>query len=181
MTKAVRLLLLLLRSKIMSRLDVRMKSAVRRRDSARLHNFSCRSTVSGQASVQSHDRLGRRGDMRDDSAEMLFLFSFFFFFPPLQKALVSSSGMARDVQSLILSIQHFLFRPRTKVPRRMVSERLSWHVTCPIHASFRFLTAARRGSCGPTRKLILLRIQSLVLCSKWRIRRSFLRHLVSKA
>ena len=47
---------------------------------------------------------------------------------------------------------------------RMVLEKLSWHVTCPNHASFRLLTVARRGSCGPTRKL--LRTQSLVLCSK---------------
>ena len=42
-------------------------------------------------------------------------------------------------------------------------ERLSWCVTCPNHASFPVLTDARRASCGPTRKLILLRIQSLVV------------------
>ena len=36
----------------------------------------------------------------------------------------------------------------------MVLERLSWRVTRPNHASFRLLTATRRGSCGPTRKLI---------------------------
>ena len=29
----------------------------------------------------------------------------------------------------------------------------------PDHASFRLLTVARRGSCGPTRKLILLVLQ----------------------
>ena len=57
------------------------------------------------SSVQSLDRLGRRGDMRDDSAEILFQ-AF------LQKTLVSSSGMGRDVHSLMLSIQHFLCRPR---------------------------------------------------------------------
>ena len=43
--------------------------------------------------------------MRDDLAEILFL-SF------LQKALVSSSGMGRDVHCLMLSIHHFLCRPR---------------------------------------------------------------------
>ena len=53
------------------------------------------------SSVQSLDRLGRRGDTRDDSAEIL-LQSF------LQEALVSSSGMGRDVYSVMLSIQHFL-------------------------------------------------------------------------
>ena len=83
------------------------------------------------------------------------------------------------------SFQHFLCRPRrhppSKVPRRMLMERLSWRVTCPNHASFRLLTVARSGSCGPTRKLILLRTQSLVLCSKLEMWKSFLRHLVSTA
>ena len=61
------------------------------------------------SSLQSHDRLDRRGDMRDGSAEILFQ-SF------LQQALVSSSGMGRVVHSLMLSIQHFLCRPRTRRP-----------------------------------------------------------------
>ena len=66
--------------------------------------------------------------MKDDSAEIL-IQSF------LQEALVSSSGMGRDVHSLVLSILHFLCRPRRRLPfkvsRRMVRERLSWRVTCP--------------------------------------------------
>ena len=49
------------------------------------------------------------------------------------------------------------------VPWRIVLERLSLRVTCPNHASFPFLKDARRASCGPTRKLILLRTQSLVV------------------
>ena len=53
-----------------------------------------------------------------------------------------------------------------KVPWRMVLERLLRRVTCPNHASFRLLTVARSGSCGPTRELILLRTQSLLLCYK---------------
>ena len=57
--------------------------------------------------VQSLDRLGRREDRRDDSAEILFQ-SF------LQEAVVNSSGMARDVHSLMMSIQHFLSRPRRR-------------------------------------------------------------------
>ena len=108
-------------------------------------------------SVQSLDRLGCRGNVRDDSAEIPFR-------SLLQEALVSGAGMGRDVHSLMLSIQHFFCRPRcrppSKVPRRMVLERLSWCVTCPNHASFSLLAVARRGSCGPTRKLTLLRIHS---------------------
>ena len=52
------------------------------------------------SSVQFLDRLDRRGDMRDDSAEILFQ-SF------LQVALVSSSGMGRDVHSLTLCFHGF--------------------------------------------------------------------------
>ena len=62
------------------------------------------------SSVQSLDQLGRGGgggDMRDDRAEILFR-SF------LQEAAVISSGMGRDVHSLMLSIQHFLCRPRPR-------------------------------------------------------------------
>ena len=47
------------------------------------------------------DRLGYRGNMRNDSAEILLL-------PFLQEAVVSSSGMGRDVHSLMLSIQNLL-------------------------------------------------------------------------
>ena len=82
------------------------------------------------SSVQSLDRVGRRGKMRDDSAD--FLSQSF-----LQEALVSSSGMGRDVHFLI---QHSLccprHRPPAKVPWRMVSERLLWRVTCPNHCKF---------------------------------------------
>ena len=88
----------------------------------------------------------------------------------LQEAVASISRIGRDVRSLVLSIQHFLSRPRcqspSKVPRRMAFERLSWRITCPNHASCCLLTVARRGSCGPTTKLLLLRTLSLVLCSK---------------
>ena len=45
------------------------------------------------------DRLDHWGDMKEDSAEILFQ-SF------LQEALVSRSGMGRDVHSL-MAIQHF--------------------------------------------------------------------------
>ena len=54
----------------------------------------------------------------------------------------------------------------TKVPWRTVLERLLWRATCLNHASFHLLIVARRDSCGPTRKLIVLRIQLFVLCSK---------------
>ena len=54
----------------------------------------------------------------------------------------------------------------SKVPRRMVFEKLPKHATCPKHAGVRPFTVARRGSRGPAGQLILLRTQSLVLCSK---------------
>ena len=115
------------------------------------------------SSIHTLDQLGQGGggDMRDASAGILFQ-SF------LQEAFVSSSGMSRDVHSLTLSIQHFLCPPQhhspSKVPLRVVLERLLWRATQPNHASFHLLTVARRGSCG--RKLILFHTQSLVLCSK---------------
>ena len=116
------------------------------------------------SSVQSLDRLGRRGGNEGQfSRDPLPVFF-------LQEPLVISSGMGRDVHFLILSSQHFLCRPQhrqpSKVPRRMVLDRLLWLVICPNHASFHLLTVARRGSCGRTGELILLRTKSLVLCSK---------------
>ena len=51
-------------------------------------------TLARFSSVLSLDGLGRRGDMRDDSAEILFQ-SF------LREALLSSSGIARDVHYLM--------------------------------------------------------------------------------
>ena len=102
------------------------------------------------SSVQSLDLLGHQGDMTDDSEEILFQ-SF------LQEAFVSNSCLSRDVHSFILSIQHFFCWPRHhppfKVPWRVVLEKLSWHVTYLNHVHFHLLTVARRGSCGPTRKL----------------------------
>ena len=125
--------------------------------------FSRYSREDVQFSSVLWDQLGGRGDLRDDSAN--FLFQSF-----LQEAIVSSSGMGRDVHSLMLSIQHFLCllqrRLPSKVPGGIILERLSLRLTCPNHASFRLWTVAWRGSCGPTRKLILLPTQSLVLCSK---------------
>ena len=64
------------------------------------------------APFQSLDELGCPGDMRVDSAEILFQ-SF------LQEALVSSYSMCRDVHSLMLSNQHFLSRPRRRPPSKM--------------------------------------------------------------
>ena len=55
-------------------------------------------------SVESLDPLGHRGNMRGNSAEILFRFF-------LQEVIVSSSGIGKDVHSLVLSIQYFLCRP----------------------------------------------------------------------
>ena len=78
--------------------------------------------------------------------------------PVLLEATVTSSGMGRDVHSLTLSFQHFLCQPwhcpPSKVPWRMVLERLLWHVTCLNHLNFLLLTVARRDFCGPTRQFI---------------------------
>ena len=83
---------------------------------------------------------------------------------------MSSSGKGRDVQSLLLSIQRFLCRPRrhppSKVPGRMILERLSWPVTCPNHANFRLLTVARRGSCGPIRK-VTVDLKAVARAVRW--------------
>ena len=82
--------------------------------------------------VLSLDQLGCRGDVMDDSAETRQ--------SVLQEALVSSSGMGRDVHSLMLSIQLFFYWPQHhplyKVPWRMVLDRLSECVTCPYHVSW---------------------------------------------
>ena len=72
----------------------------------------------------------------------------------LQQALVTSSDISRNVHSLMLSTQHLCRpRPHSRVLWRVVFERLLWRVACPNHASFRLSTVARRGFCGPTRKL----------------------------
>ena len=66
--------------------------------------------------VQFLNQLGCRGNMTDDSAEIL-IQSF------LQEAPASESGMDRDVRSSMLSTQSFLRRPwrrpPSQVPRRM--------------------------------------------------------------
>ena len=54
--------------------------------------------------VQSLDQLGHRGDMKDNSAEILFQCF-------LQEALVSSSGTGRNVRSLMeRELYRFLLR-----------------------------------------------------------------------
>ena len=74
---------------------------------------------------------------------------------------------------LLFDVVHQAFPLRSRscppalVPWRMVIERVSWCVTCPNHASFPVLTVARRASCGPTRELILLWIQSLVVSRQY--------------
>ena len=64
------------------------------------------------SSDKTRDLLGIRADIRDDSAEIL-LQAF------LQKALASSPDMNRDVHSLVLSIQHFLYSPRRRPPSKV--------------------------------------------------------------
>ena len=100
------------------------------------------------------------GDIRDDSAEILFQ-------PFLQEAIVSISGMGRDGHSLILSIQYFLWWPWHRPPFKdgFGEAVMAYDMprTMQVSVSWR---VAWRGACGLTRKLILLSTQSLVLCSK---------------
>ena len=119
--------------------------------------------------------MGRRGETRNNSEEIL-VQSF------LHEAIVSSSGMGRDIHSLAVSIRHFLSQTTasTTLYGALKDGFGEVVVPCGMAEPCRLLTVARRGSCGPTRKLILLRTQSLVLCSKREIRRGFLRHLVTK-
>ena len=51
----------------------------------------------------------------------------------------------------------------------------------PKPCEFLSLYSCQKRFFRPTREFILLRTQALVLCSKWKMRRNFLRHLVSKA
>ena len=110
-------------------------------------------------SVQSLDRLRQHGEHEGQfSRDPLSVFS-------ARGPCEQLWYMGRAVHFLMLSIKHFLCRPRhhppPKVPCRMVLDRLLWRVTCLDHTSFSHLTAARRGSCGPTRKLSSLCIQLL--------------------
>ena len=91
--------------------------------------------------------------MSDDSAEILFQS-----FP--QEALVSSSGMGRDVHSLILSIQHFLCRPPT-LQGALKDGFGKAVVACGVPEPSKFPSLDSRH-----KKLILLGTLSLVLCSK---------------
>ena len=75
----------------------------------------------------------------------------------------------------VSSADHDVVHP-ARCPEGWFLERLAWRVTCPNHASFRLLRVA-------TDKEVDLapRTQSLALCSKYEIRRSFPMHFVSKA
>ena len=79
--------------------------------------------------------------MTDDSAEILKQ-SF------LREAIVSSSGMDRDVHSLMLSVQHFLCRPRRRQPfKGALKDGFGEAVVacvCLSRASFRFLSCQKR-------------------------------------
>ena len=93
------------------------------------------------SSVQSLDRFGRRGDMRDDSAEILFQ-SF------LQEALVSSSGMGRDVHSLMLSSSISLPTTASPTPQGLLKDGFGEAVMAcdtPELCKFPSLDIARKG------------------------------------
>ncbi|KAH3871530.1 hypothetical protein DPMN_034733 [Dreissena polymorpha] len=62
------------------------------------------------------------------------------------------------------TIQLFFRRSRHRRPWRTVLHRESCLVKCPNQASFRRLTVASKGSCGP-RVAVMFRTYSLVLYS----------------
>ena len=112
---------------------------------------SC-SSVTRFSSVQSLDRLGRRG--RGRGIEILFQ-SF------LQEDTVSSSRMARDAHSLMLSIQHFVCRPRRP-------EGWFWRGCCGVwHARAMQVSVSWQLSkevpVGPQKKLIIIASQYCLL------------------
>ena len=123
--------------------------------------FPPRNSDSG--SVQSVERLGRRVDLRDDSAEILFQ-SF------LQEALVNSFGKGRDVHS---HVDHPAFPLLTTAsPTLKGALKNSFGeavVACDMPKPCKFLSldsCQKRFLWTHYRKLILLRTQSLVFCSK---------------
>ena len=103
------------------------------------------------SSVQSLDKLGRQGNMRDDSAESLFQ-SF------LQEARASSSGIGRGMFTLCCCPSNIFSADHGVAHRLQCPEGRFWRgccgVSCPNHASFPISTVNRRGSCAPTRKPI---------------------------
>ena len=117
----------------------------------------CPSTRISSVSLQFLDRLGRRWDMTDDSAEIRF-------------SAFSAGGRCEQFWHgqgcpLFHVVHPALLLPTTASPTlqgavKNVLERLSWRVTCPNHANFRLLTVATGGSCGLARKLTMLRNQS---------------------
>ena len=107
--------------------------------------------------------IGSPGDMRDNSTDILFQ-SF------LQEALMSSSCMGMDVHSFY--VVHPVFPlPTISLPTLQGSLKYGFReagLVCDVPKSYKFLslTVVRRGSCTPTRELILLCTQLLVLWSK---------------
>ena len=116
------------------------------------------------SSVRSHDRLSRRGDMGHDSAEILF--QSFFRRRPLWTVL-AWAGMPTlwCCPSSISSADHGVAHP----PRCCEGWfwrgcRGVWHArTMQVSVSWQ---SPEEVPVDPTRKLILLRTQSLVLCSR---------------
>ena len=122
------------------------------------------------SSVQSLDRLGRRGHVRDDSADILFQ-SF------LQEALVSSSGMARDLSSLNVVHPAFPLQttalPTLKGALKSDFEEATAAGHMPEPCKFPSHDSCQRRFLLTHKELLLLRTQSLVLCSQWEMKRSF--------
>ena len=117
------------------------------------------------------------GDLRDAETTVFLHFR-------LSSALLNSSGYPSSVHSSMLSIHYFFCRPLFRwpgtVPCITVLVRLLCRVWCPNQASFLRFTVVSRGSCGPARTVISCKTSSLVQCSVYDTRSSFLENLASR-
>ena len=125
------------------------------------------------SSVKSLDWFGGREDPRVDSVEVLFQS----FLQELLWVVLAWAGMPT------LDVVYPAFPlPTTSSPSLQGALKDGFGeavVACDMPEPCEFLSLDRcqKNSCGPTRKVVLLRTQSSALCSKQEMRRSFLRHL----
>ena len=97
------------------------------------------------------NRLGRRGDMRDDSAEI-------FYQSLLWEAIVNSSSTDIATSTLWRYQSSNSSADHSNVPRKMVLERLAWRVTCPNHPIYITPSNVKAGLAAvPTSSIIFLR------------------------
>ena len=119
------------------------------------------------------------GDMKDDSAEILFQFFFF------QEVVVNCSCMGRDVTLWQVYSAFPLPTTASTTLQAVLKDGFGdtfMTLDMPEPCKYLSLDSCQKRLLWPiTRQLILFHIKSLVLCSKEEMQRSFLGHLVSKS